>query len=86
MPDDTPLSKHKASLIALKGANAHLNEIFTQLSRLDQTAGNTVNELRRLSNEVGSLSVKDWDGNNWVSRSFKAVLENLAANLDKVRT
>lgn len=78
--------KKAESIAALKNANTHLAQLFTDLNKKDSALKNCADNLNRVAVQCGDLKVEFWSGNQRTTGSLKAYLEAIANNLTEARS
>lgn len=78
--------KKSESINALKNANKHLGELFTDLNRKDGMLQSCSADLRYLAKQVGEIQVMVYVGNERKTVFLKTYLDTIATNLESVRS
>lgn len=82
---DAKADKKNESINALKNANKHLADLFTDLSRKEGTLAHAASELQYLARQLGEIKVQTYIGNVNTTVYLKAHLEALALKLNEAR-
>jgi hypothetical protein len=82
---DPKSDKKTESLNALKNANKHLADLFTDLNKKDLTLQTCSADLQRIAAQCGDLRVSAWVGQQQQMLSLKGYLETIAKSLNEAR-
>lgn len=82
---DTKVDKKIESLNALKNANKHLSDLFSDLSKKELTLKTCASDLQRVATQCGDIKIMVWVGSNQVATSLKQYLETIAVSLNEAR-
>lgn len=82
---ETKADKKADSINALKNANKHLADLFTDLGKKELTLKTCAGDLQRVAAQCGDLKVEFWVGNNRTTGSLKNYLETIATSLNEAR-
>lgn len=85
MPTETKADKKIESINALKNANKHLADLFTDLNKKELTLKTCAADLQRVAAQVGDIHVEIWVGQQRQQGSLKKYLEAIATSLNEAR-
>lgn len=83
---DKATDKKAESILALKNANKHLAELFTDLNKKDAVLQTCANDLANIARQCGEIRIETWVGNERKIVLFKTYLETIIATLNGART
>lgn len=82
---DKPLDKKTESINALKNANRHLADLFSDLSNKEAMMSAVASELQYIARQCGELRVHTFKGQSSEVVNLKSHLEALAVKLNGAR-
>lgn len=82
---DTKVDKKVESINALKNANKHLADLFTDLNKKDGTLASVASELQYIARQCGEVRVQTYKGSTSEVVLLKSHLEALAVKLNEAR-
>ena len=77
--------KKAESINALKNANKHLAEVFTDLAKKEQTLKVCADDLQRVAAQCGDLQIKAWVGQQQQSIPLQTYLRTISNSLNEAR-
>lgn len=77
--------KKAESINALKNANKHLADIFTDLNKKELTMRTCADDLQRVSTQLGDIQVVVWVGQKQEMTPLKRYLCTIATSLNEAR-
>ena len=84
MTEQTP-DKRKESIVAMKGAHRHLQDIFAKMDTMDSVMSDVLEDLRRDAAKVGELQIETYLEGKYQTVPLKKVLHHHALRLEKAR-
>lgn len=78
-------NKKSESITALKNAHKHLEDLFKDLAKKDQTLKTCSDDLQRVANQCGDIKVMVWVGPLQQATFLKIYLGAIAASLNEAR-
>ncbi len=85
MSDSKP-DKKTESVNALKNANKHLADLFTDLNKKDLTLKTCADDLARVATQCGDLQVYVWVGQKQEHTTLKRYLTTISTSLSEARS
>lgn len=83
---DKTADKKTESINALKNANKHLADLFSDLAKKDAVMSASVDNLNRIAQQCGDLKVNIWHEGKWQDFSLRGALTSIAARLTEARS
>lgn len=77
--------KKTDSINALKNANKHLADLFTDLNKKESTLKTCAADLQRVASQCGDIHVEVYVGNQRQQASLKNYLNTIATSLNEAR-
>lgn len=78
--------KKAESLAALKNANKHLADLFTEMNKKDSVLQTCASDLSYVARQCGELQVRVVVGNNQQMVTLKTYLETIVVKLNGARS
>lgn len=80
------LDKKTESITALKNANKHLADLFTEMNKKDLVLQTCASDLAYTARQCGELRIEVYVGNERKTVLLKAYLESMVSNLNGARS
>lgn len=86
MMSEAKTDKKTESINALRNANKHLADLFTEMNKKDSVLSNTSSELNYVAGQLGDIKVSVYVGSNRTDVYLKTFLQTCAKNLEGARS